>query len=101
MADRSVVGSGTFVRGRIHGTGDLEINGHVEGEVTVSGEVTVEHTGLVGAAITAQHIVVRGAVKGDLIADETVVLEPGARVVGNLRAPRITIAQGGLVRGHV
>ncbi|MCQ6458717.1 bactofilin family protein, partial [Vibrio parahaemolyticus] len=51
--------------------------------------------------ISARRIVVRGAVKGDLVAEEAVILESGARVVGDLRAPRISIAQGGLVRGHV
>jgi cytoskeletal protein CcmA (bactofilin family) len=97
----SVIGSSAFVRGRITGTGDLEIAGRVEGEVTCSGDVLVESGGLVAASISARRIVVRGAVKGDLTAEDAVVLEAGARVVGDLRAPRIAIAPGGLVRGHV
>src|SRR5262249_22042532 len=44
---------------------------------------------------------IRGAVKGDLSSEESIVIESGARVVGDLRAPRIAIAMGGLVRGHV
>lgn len=101
MADPTVIGRTTFVRGRVNGTGDLEIAGRVEGDVTVTGEVTVEATGLVSANVSARRIVVRGAVKGDLVADEALLLESGARVVGDLRAPRIGIAAGGLVRGNV
>lgn len=102
MADKpTVIGSGTFVRGRVSGSGDLEISGRIEGDVTCSGEVTVERDGIVGAGITARRIVVRGAVKGDLTADDALLLEAGAKVVGDLRAPRIAIAPGGLVRGHV
>jgi cytoskeletal protein CcmA (bactofilin family) len=104
MADRhatTLIGSGTFVRGRVTGTGDLEIAGRIEGEVTCSGDVLVDTSGLVGASISARRIVVRGAVKGDLTAEDAVVLEAGARVVGDLKAPRIAIAPGGLVRGHV
>ncbi|HSO37369.1 MAG TPA: polymer-forming cytoskeletal protein [Labilithrix sp.] len=97
----TLIGSGTFVRGRVTGTGDLEIAGRIEGEVTCSGEVVVESSGLVAASIAARRIVVRGAVKGDLTAEDAVILEAGARVVGDLRAPRIAIAPGGLVRGHV
>ena len=97
----TLIGSGTFVRGRVTGTGDLEIAGRIEGEVTCTGEVVVESSGLVAASISARRIVVRGAVKGDLTAEEAVILEAGARVVGDLRAPRIAIAPGGLVRGHV
>lgn len=101
MAETTVIGRTAFVRGRVNGSGDLEIAGHVEGDVTVAGEVTVEASGLVAANVSARRIVVRGAVKGDLVADDAVVLDAGARVVGDLRAPRIAIAPGGLVRGHV
>lgn len=97
----TLIGAGTFVRGRVTGTGDLEIAGRIEGEVSCTGDVTVESSGLVGAGISARRIVVRGAVKGDLVAEDAVLLEAGARVVGDLRAPRIAIAPGGLVRGHV
>jgi hypothetical protein len=45
--------------------------------------------------------VVRGAVQGDLLGEEAVVLEDGARVVGDVRAPRVAIAQGALMRGEV
>jgi cytoskeletal protein CcmA (bactofilin family) len=101
MADATVLGQGTFVRGRIHGSGDLLLQGRVEGEVTTSGEVTVDASGLVGANVSAGRIIVRGAVRGDLTAEDMLHVESGARVVGNLRAPRIAIAPGGLVRGHV
>lgn len=101
MADTTVIGRASFVRGRITGSGDLEIAGRVEGDVAVAGEVVVEASGLVAANVQGRRIVVRGAVKGDLVADELVSLEATARVVGDLRAPRIAIAQGGLVRGQV
>ncbi|MCL2724564.1 MAG: polymer-forming cytoskeletal protein [Polyangiaceae bacterium] len=101
VAETTVIGRATFVRGRVIGTGDLEIAGRIEGEIQCSGEALVDTSGLVAANINAQRIVVRGAVRGDLVADESVHVEAGAKVVGNLRAPRIAIASGGLVRGHV
>jgi hypothetical protein len=85
----------------VTGEADLTIEGHVEGEVAVSGDVTIEAGGLVGANVSGRVIVVRGAVRGDLTAEELVRLEEGSRVVGDLRAPRIAIAKGGLVRGLV
>lgn len=99
--DRTVIDRSSFVCGRIEGSGDLEIAGRVEGDVAVSGEVLIAETGLVGANVSAARIVVRGAVKGDLVAEESLHVDASARVVGDLRAPRIAIAPGGLVRGHV
>jgi cytoskeletal protein CcmA (bactofilin family) len=99
----TVIGRSARVRGRIVGTAaaDLEILGFVEGEVAVSGEVTVDATGIVGANVSGRRLVVRGAVKGDLSADEAILLEEGARVAGDVKAPRVAIAPGALVRGYV
>ena len=104
MADgmqTSIISRSSRVRGRFTGSGDLEILGHVEGEIELAGDVTVDTQGLVAANVSAQRIVVRGAVKGDLTASDAVVLEEGAKVVGDVRAPRIAIAPGALLRGYV
>src|SRR5579884_894862 len=100
-ANVTVIGRTTKVHGRVTGEVDLEIQGFVEGEVVVGGDVTVDAHGLVGAAVHGRRLVVRGAVRGDLVGEEAVVLEQGARVVGDVRAPRVAIAEGALVRGYV
>jgi cytoskeletal protein CcmA (bactofilin family) len=100
-ASVTVIGRTTRVRGRVAGDGDLQIEGVVLGEVTTSGNVTIDAHGIVGANVRGRRLVVRGAVQGDLFADEAVVLEEGARVVGDVRAPRIAIAEGALMRGEV
>jgi cytoskeletal protein CcmA (bactofilin family) len=101
MAVVTVIGRGVKVRGTITGDSDLTIEGHVDGGVEVTGDVTIEAGALVGASVTGKLVVVRGAVKGDLSGADAVRLEEGARVVGDVRAPRIGIDKGALVRGHV
>lgn len=98
---KAVIGHSARVKGRVHGTDDLWIEGRVEGEVRVDGDLTIEASALVAANVSAAVVTVRGAVKGDVVGREAVRLEEGARVVGDLRAPRIAIAPGALVRGHV
>jgi cytoskeletal protein CcmA (bactofilin family) len=100
-ANESIIGRTTRVRGRVTGAVDLLVLGFVDGEIAVSGDVTVDAHGLVGASVQGRRLVVRGAVKGDLLGEEAVVLEDGARVVGDVRAPRVAIAAGALVRGYV
>jgi cytoskeletal protein CcmA (bactofilin family) len=100
-ANLSVIGRAARVRGRVTGAVDLEVQGYVEGEISVGGDVTIDTGGMVGASVHGRRLVVRGAVKGDLTADEAIQLEDGARVVGDVRAPRVAIAQGALVRGFV
>jgi cytoskeletal protein CcmA (bactofilin family) len=97
----TVIGRTTRVRGRLSGDGDLQIEGLVMGEVVTSGNVTIDAHGIVGANVRGRRLVVRGAVQGDLLGEEAVVLEDGARVVGDVRAPRVAIAHGALMRGAV
>lgn len=97
----SVIGRSARVVGRIAGDGDVEVQGFVEGEIAVTGEVTIAAEGMVGAGVKGRRLVVRGAVKGDLTGEVAIVIESGARVVGDVRAPRVTIAEGALVRGFV
>ncbi len=100
-ANVTVIGRSSRVRGNLTGEGDLEIQGFVGGDVAVSGDVTIDAQGLVDADVRGRRIVVRGAVRGHLTAEEAILLEEGARVVGDVRAPRVAIGSGALVRGYV
>ena len=97
----SIIAAGTVIRGRITATGDLEIHGHVEGSVTSEGTVTVGPEGLVKSDLEAEHLIVAGAVAGNLRGSESVVLEDGARVIGDVSAPSIGIRPGAKLRGRV
>jgi cytoskeletal protein CcmA (bactofilin family) len=101
MNQVSVIGEGTVVRGSVEGEGSLEILGRVEGDVTMTGDVSVGEAGAVRGNISGVKISVHGAVQGDLRGSEAVLLEAGARVLGDLSAPRLGVAAGALVRGHL
>ena len=101
MADVTVIGRGAHVTGRVEGAVDLAIHGREDGDVAIEGEVTISAQGLVGANVSARRLVVQGAVRGDLSGEEAVRLEEGARVVGDVKAPRVAIAPGALIKGFV
>jgi cytoskeletal protein CcmA (bactofilin family) len=101
MANQSSIAVGTVVRGRIQAEGDLEVLGQVEGSIATKGTLEIGQGALCKSELRARRVVVRGAVAGDVHAEETLVLEPGAKVVGNLSAPTVGIRPGAQVRGHV
>ncbi|WP_437861877.1 bactofilin family protein [Sorangium sp. So ce363] len=101
MAAQSSIGPTTAIRGNVQGDGDLEILGRVEGSVVMTGDVTIGEGALIQSDVRGRRVVVRGAVAGNISGDEAVILEPGARVVGDLGAPQIGIHAGALVRGNV
>ena len=101
MEGISTIGPGAVARGSIRGDGDLEIHGRVEGSVVVAGELVITETAIVRSDLSGRRVVVRGVVVGNISAKEVVVLEAGARVVGDLGAPQVGIRPGALVRGNV
>jgi cytoskeletal protein CcmA (bactofilin family) len=101
MSAGSVIGPDTVVHGNVRGQGSLEILGRVDGDVQLTGDVSVGEGGAVRGNISAATISVSGAVQGDLRASAAVLVERGGRVLGDLAAPRIGIASGALVRGSV
>lgn len=97
----STIGEKTVIIGNIHGDGDLEVHGRVQGDVTVEGNVLVSASSEVRGSISAASIRVAGSVEGNLHATETVAVEPAAKVLGDMTTPRVSVAEGAVVRGMV
>jgi cytoskeletal protein CcmA (bactofilin family) len=96
-----VIAPGLFLRGELHGEDDLIIEGRVEGEITLKRHLTIERTGIIVANVTTQNITVKGEMRGDMTAADKVEIHQGARVVGNITAPRVIIAEGARFKGHI
>ncbi len=94
-----VIGAKTLVKGEISGEEDVLIEGTVEGQVRVQREVRVGPGGVVKATLEAQSITVSGEVSGDCIAQTRVEIQASGRVTGNIRAPKIIIAEGAMFKG--
>jgi len=101
MPASSVIGRGTVVRGNVRGEGSLEILGRVEGDVSIDGDVTLGGDSVVRGNVTGTELTIAGTVQGELRGSAAVLVERGARVVGDVTAPRIGIAPGALVKGSV
>jgi cytoskeletal protein CcmA (bactofilin family) len=97
----TVIGPTVAVRGRIEGGESVRIEGRVEGSVAVDDAIFVAHAAVVLASLQARLVTVEGIVVGDIDAEVQVQLKPSARVLGNIRAPRVTVAEGASVRGEI
>ncbi|MBN2196916.1 MAG: polymer-forming cytoskeletal protein [Polyangiaceae bacterium] len=101
MSDTSIIGRATTIRGHVRGTGAIRVDGRVEGDVSTDGDVEVGPEAQIRGSVSGATLRVAGAVAGDLTGGVAVLLENGARVVGDLSAPRIGVTEGALVRGNV
>lgn len=97
----TVVGPAISIRGRIEGEEDLRVEGRVEGSISLTETLYVEPGGVVLAQIEARDVVVSGIIIGDVAAINSVTLNKNAKLVGNISAPRVIIADGASFRGDV
>ncbi len=97
----TLVGPAIAIRGRIEGEEDLRVEGRVEGSISLTETLYVEPGGVVLAQVEARDVVISGIVIGDVAAANSVTLNKNAKLVGNISAPRVIIADGASFRGDV
>ena len=95
------LGPGVTVKGQITGNEDLQVDGRVEGPISLGEHrLTVGRTGQVTAELAAREIVVYGKVEGNL-AGERIEIKKDASVVGDLTTRRIVIEDGASFKGRI
>ena len=97
----TVIGNTIVIDGEITGDEDLTIRGTVKGKIGLSAALIVENSGTVEADIETRNVEVSGNVTGNIVAQERVELKSDGRMVGDIKAPRILIADGAVFKGNV
>ena len=96
------IGAGIHIRGEISGSGDVVIDGSLEGEINLpNSKVTVGKPCHAKGSIRAAKVLVQGTVEGDIAASELVVLSQTANVEGTIKAPRAELHNGGRFKGSI
>ena len=97
----TVIGSSLVIDGEISGDEALVIQGTVKGRISLKESLFVEGSGVVEADIDTQTVEISGKVTGNISATDKVELKSDCRVVGDIKAPRILIADGASFKGNV
>jgi cytoskeletal protein CcmA (bactofilin family) len=95
-----VVGANITFKGEITGDEDLLVEGNVEGQIRISRELRVGPRGKVKATVSAQSVIISGELVGDCDAVGRVEIQATGRLMGNIRAPKVVIAEGAVFRGN-
>lgn len=98
----AVIGASIVVDGDLTGSEDMTIHGRVKGTVRLPDHrLQIGPEGRVEATAHARSIVVDGQVKGDLNAEQEIIVRGTGNVRGNLSAPRIGLEEGARFKGRI
>ena len=95
------IGPDLLVQGKLLGVGRVRIEGRLEGEVVIQGVLTVGASARILAPVTADAVSVAGEIVGSVEALTLVEVHAGGRIDGDVKAPQVTIDEGGQVTGSV
>ena len=98
---RTVISQGTVIKGDINSNDALQVDGQVEGNMTVKNTITVGKDGRITADVTATSLEIHGKIIGDVEATDRVSIERSGSVEGNIRSPKLMISEGAHFKGNI
>jgi cytoskeletal protein CcmA (bactofilin family) len=95
----SIIGEGTRFNGEFDLNGLLRIDGDFCGTVRTEGKVLVGKNGRAECTVYAGTVVVGGILRGNIFANEKVVILSTGIVLGNIHSPRFIVEEGVIFNG--
>ncbi len=96
----SRLGTGSSAKGRLSGSGDLEIHGTLEGELDWSGSLKVGEKGRLQVSGKVEMLDLEGHLDGKIDVGKEAVVRHGAHWTGGGSAPSMTTEPGAWLEGE-
>jgi cytoskeletal protein CcmA (bactofilin family) len=101
----SLIGTTTRIEGNVFFSGGLRIDGAIRGNVSAlpeqPGTLVISEHARVDGEVQVAHLVVNGTINGSVHAAETLELQSGSRVKGDVHYKSIEMHQGAVVEGRL
>jgi cytoskeletal protein CcmA (bactofilin family) len=99
--NKFTLGPADSLEGKLSYSGSLTVQGRVEGELHIAGNVDVASGATVKASIEGANVTVRGEVDGAVGARDKLTLGKSGRLSGDVTVKRLQIEDGASLNGHV
>jgi cytoskeletal protein CcmA (bactofilin family) len=91
---KNVLGSDVEIKGNIKFTGELAFDGKLDGEIHTDGTLHLGDSAVVNGNISAQTVIVRGKINGNITAKEKIEIKGKTELFGDIRATKLAIEEG-------
>jgi cytoskeletal protein CcmA (bactofilin family) len=97
-----LIGKAIRIKGELHGEEDLVIEGKVEGTIALKkNHLILERSAVITAHVEVQNVTIKGSMNGNTNASNKVEITADAKVIGDIKAPRVVMEEGAKFRGTV
>lgn len=96
----NLIGVGTEITGNIVSSGDIRIDGELNGNMKVAGKAVIGETGKIKGEITCKNADVFGTVNGKIMVSELLSLKSTSKLTGDIIVGKLAIEPGTQFTGH-
>ncbi len=96
----TLIGSDVSIKGEMSFEGSMRIEGKIEGKITTKGKLALGKGAQITAEVVTGQIGIEGTFKGNVVATERIELTSSAHVLGDVRSPKLVIAEGATFVGN-
>ncbi len=93
-ASKNVLSSDVEIKGNLKFEGELTFEGKLEGEIHSDGTLLLGDGAVVNGNISANSVVVRGKVNGNIVAKDKIDIKAKTELFGDVRAAKLVIEEG-------
>jgi cytoskeletal protein CcmA (bactofilin family) len=91
---KNVLGADVEIKGNLKFSGELTFEGKLDGEIQTDGTLNLGDSAVVNGNISAQSVVVRGKVNGNITAKEKIDIKSKTELFGDIRASKLAVEEG-------
>ncbi len=96
----SFLGDHTEFEGKLSFKGAVRIDGTFTGEIFSEGTLEIGQSAIIRSDIHVSNIIIRGEIRGNIIADNRIEIHAPGKVFGNIQAPVVVIDEGVIFEGN-
>ena len=95
----NLISNGTEITGNILSTGDIRIDGVLNGNLTTKGKVVIGPSGKVKGEVVCKNLEVSGVIEGKVAVENLLNLKSSSKIYGEIATSRLSIEPGALFTG--
>ena len=93
-SSKNVLSSDVEIKGNLKFSGELTLEGKLEGEINTDGTLHLGESGVINGNLSVSSIIVRGKINGNVTAKDKIEIKSKAEVFGDVRAAKLVIEEG-------
>jgi len=95
----NLIGSGTTITGDIESSGDIRVDGNMNGNLVTKGKVVIGETGILKGEMNCRNSDIHGRVEGKLVVSELLSLKATAKILGDIHTNKLAIEPDAMFTG--